>query len=68
MFISAAFGAVGSIGCQIAKLKGCRAIGSVGSDKKLRFLIDELGIDGGVNCKSACSLKEAFAQTYLCRH
>jgi NADPH-dependent curcumin reductase CurA len=34
VFVSAASGAVGSIVGQLAKLKGCRAIGSVGSDEK----------------------------------
>ena len=34
VFVSAASGAVGANVCQIAKLKGCRVIGSVGSDAK----------------------------------
>src|SRR5690606_18940163 len=32
VFVSAAAGAVGSVVCQIAKAKGCRVVGSVGSD------------------------------------
>jgi NADPH-dependent curcumin reductase CurA len=34
IFISSATGAVGSIACQIAKLKGARVIGSAGGEKK----------------------------------
>ncbi|MEZ4674031.1 MAG: NADP-dependent oxidoreductase [Caldilineaceae bacterium] len=35
VFVSAAAGAVGSIVCQIAKLQGCRVVGSAGSAEKL---------------------------------
>jgi hypothetical protein len=35
VFVSAASGAVGSIVGQLAKLKGCRAVGSVGSPEKV---------------------------------
>ncbi len=44
--VSGAAGAVGSIVCQIAKLKGCRVIGIAGSDEKVRYLTEELGVDG----------------------
>ncbi len=36
VFVSAAAGAVGQIVGQIAKLKGCRVVGSAGSDDKVR--------------------------------
>jgi NADPH-dependent curcumin reductase CurA len=45
VWVSAAAGAVGSIAAQIAKLKGHRVIGSAGSPAKVRFLLDELGLD-----------------------
>ena len=45
VWISAAAGAVGSIAAQIAKLKGCRVIGSAGSAGKVRFLLEEIGVD-----------------------
>jgi NADPH-dependent curcumin reductase CurA len=35
VFVSAAAGAVGQIVGQIAKLKGCRVVGSAGSDDKV---------------------------------
>jgi NADPH-dependent curcumin reductase len=51
--VSAASGAVGSIVGQIARLKGCRAVGVAGSAEKCAFVVDELGFDGCVNYKSA---------------
>ena len=45
--VSAAAGAVGSIVGQIAKLKGCRVIGIAGGPDKCRWLVEELGFDGG---------------------
>ncbi len=44
VFVSGAAGAVGSAAGQIAKLKGCRVIGSAGSDEKVAWL-RELGFD-----------------------
>jgi NADPH-dependent curcumin reductase CurA len=45
VWISAAAGAVGSLAAQIAKLRGHRVIGSAGSAAKVRFLLEELGLD-----------------------
>ena len=42
LVVSAAAGAVGSIVCQIGKIKGCRVIGIAGSDTKCKWLVDEL--------------------------
>jgi NADPH-dependent curcumin reductase CurA len=44
LFVSGAAGAVGSLVCQIAKIKGCRVIGSVGSKEKGEWL-KSLGVD-----------------------
>ena len=53
VFVSAASGAVGSIVCQIAKIKGCRVVGSAGSDQKVDWLLNTIGIDGAFNYKKA---------------
>jgi NADPH-dependent curcumin reductase CurA len=50
--VSAASGAVGSIVGQIARIKGCRAVGVAGSDEKCAFVVEELGFDACVNYKS----------------
>ena len=42
VLVSAAAGAVGSIVCQIAKLKGCRVVGIAGGARKCDWLRDEL--------------------------
>lgn len=52
VFVSAAAGAVGSVAGQIAKVAGCRVIGSAGADDKVAYLKDELGFDGAFNYKS----------------
>jgi len=49
--VSAAAGAVGSIVGQIAKIKGCRAVGLAGTDEKCRWIVDELGFDAAINYK-----------------
>jgi len=45
IFISGAAGAVGSVAGQLAKLRGCRVIGSAGSTEKVKFLRAECGFD-----------------------
>jgi len=52
VFVSAAAGAVGSVAVQIAKIKNCRTIGSCGSDEKVDYLTNELGLDGAFNYKT----------------
>ena len=52
VFVSAAAGAVGSMVCQIAKLKGCYVVGSAGSDEKVAWLVEEAGIDAAFNYKT----------------
>lgn len=61
VFVSAASGAVGANVCQLAKLKGCRVIGSVGSDAKATWLKDECGVDEVINYKTCDDLSAALA-------
>ena len=50
--VSAAAGAVGSVAGQIAKLRGCRAVGVAGSDAKCEYVTKELGFDACINYKT----------------
>ena len=61
VFVSGAAGAVGSAVCQIAKLKGCRVVGSAGSDDKAAWL-RSLGVDHVVNYRTAPNLLAAVAE------
>lgn len=51
VLVSAAAGAVGSVAGQIAKLKGCRVVGTAGSQEKCDYIVNELGFDAAVNYK-----------------
>jgi len=62
VLVSSAAGGVGSIVGQIARIKGCRAVGLTGSDDKCAWLTDTLGYDAAINYKAAdlrIALKEA---------
>ena len=50
--VSAAAGAVGSIVCQIAKIKGCRVVGIAGGEEKTQYLKDTLGLDAVIDYKA----------------
>jgi len=50
--VSAAAGATGSVVGQIAKIKGCRAVGIAGGAEKCRWLIDDYGFDAAIDYKS----------------
>lgn len=52
VFVSGAAGIVGSTVGQIAKIKGCRVIGTAGSDQKCKYLIEECGFDAAINYKT----------------
>ena len=49
VWISAASGAVGSLAGQLAKLHGCRVVGSAGGADKCRYVVEELGFDACVD-------------------
>jgi NADPH-dependent curcumin reductase CurA len=50
--VSGAAGAVGMTVGQIAKIKGCRAVGIAGGPEKCAYLVDELGFDAAIDYKS----------------
>lgn len=50
--VSAASGAVGAVVGQLAKIKGCRAVGIAGSPDKCKYVVDELGFDACINYKT----------------
>ena len=50
--VSAASGAVGQVVGQIARIMGCRVVGTAGSDDKIDFIVNELGFDAGINYKT----------------
>ena len=50
--VSGAAGAVGSIAVQLAKIKGCRAIGIAGGKSKCQWLLEACGADGAIDYKS----------------
>ncbi len=63
--VSAASGAVGGVVGQIARIKGCRAVGVAGSDQKCDYVVSDLGFDACVNYKRddfRQRLEEACAQ------
>ena len=45
LFVSTAAGAVGSVAAQMGKIMNCFVIGSTGSDEKVKWLVEEAGID-----------------------
>jgi NADPH-dependent curcumin reductase CurA len=58
IYISGAAGAVGSVAGQLAKIRGCRVIGSAGSAEKVAFLREECGFDGAFNYKDGPVLEQ----------
>lgn len=60
VFVSGAAGAVGSEVCQIAKIKGCRVVGTAGSAAKVRWLEEVAGVDVAINYKDTSNLRRAL--------
>ncbi|XP_077331384.1 prostaglandin reductase 1-like [Lithobates pipiens] len=59
VLVNSAAGSVGSIVGQIAKMKGCKVVGSASSDEKVEYL-KEIGFDEAFNYKTVSSLEEAL--------
>jgi NADPH-dependent curcumin reductase CurA len=49
--ISGAAGATGLVAGQIAKIKGCRAVGIAGGAEKCNYIVKELGFDAAIDYK-----------------
>src|SRR3990172_3765732 len=63
--VAAAWGAVGSVVGQLAKIWGCRAVGIAGGPEKCGYVTRELGFDACVDYKAGNlhrDLKEACAK------
>jgi len=58
--VSAASGAVGSVVGQLAKLKGCRAVGFAGGKDKCDYVVNELGFDACIDYKAAKDPKDLY--------
>ena len=58
IYISGAAGAVGNVAGQLAKLRGCRVIGSAGSDEKVQHLLEQCGFDAAFNYKTGPVLEQ----------
>jgi hypothetical protein len=58
LVVSTAAGAVGSIVCQLGKIKGCRVVGLAGADDKCAWVTGDLGADVCINYKTQDVAKE----------
>ncbi|MBC7481824.1 MAG: NADP-dependent oxidoreductase, partial [Rhizobacter sp.] len=58
--VSAASGAVGSVVGQLAKARGCRAVGIAGGKDKCAYVVDELGFDACVDYKAHADAKSLY--------
>ncbi len=61
VLVSGAAGAVGSMACQIAKLRGHKVIASAGGKDKIAFVKNELGVDETIDYKATSDLTQALA-------
>jgi NADPH-dependent curcumin reductase CurA len=58
--VSAASGAVGSVVGQLAKAKGCRAVGFAGGPEKCAYVTGELGFDACIDYKAHADGKALY--------
>lgn len=58
IYISGAAGAVGNVAGQLAKQRGCRVIGSAGSEEKVKQLLEKCGFDAAFNYKTGPVLEQ----------
>ncbi|MCB2064307.1 MAG: NADP-dependent oxidoreductase [Novosphingobium sp.] len=62
VFVSAASGGVGTLVCQMARIKGHKVIGAAGGARKAAFLRDVLQLDGVIDYKAEDNLTKALAR------
>ena len=60
--VSATTGAVGMVAAQVAKRLGLTVVGMASSDDKVRYLVDELGLDSAFNYRTVRSLDDALKE------
>jgi NADPH-dependent curcumin reductase len=53
VLVSGAAGSVGNVVGQIARIKGCRAVGIAGGQDKCRWLVDDVGFDAAIDYTNA---------------
>jgi NADPH-dependent curcumin reductase len=58
--VSAASGAVGSVVGQLAKSRGCRAVGIAGGREKCDYVVGELGFDACIDYKQHADSKSLY--------
>ncbi|MEX2615069.1 MAG: NADP-dependent oxidoreductase [Alphaproteobacteria bacterium] len=61
-FVSSAAGAVGQVAGQIARMQGCRVVGSAGSDEKIAHVTGVLGFDAAFNYRTVPSIAAALEE------
>jgi len=67
--VSAASGAVGSVVGQLARQRGCHAVGIAGGPEKCRYVVEDLGFDACIDYKArvdTTSLAAALAAACPC--
>ena len=62
VLVSGGAGAVGSLVGQIAKIKGCRAVGIAGTDDKVSYMTAELGFDAAFNYKTTADYAAKYRE------
>lgn len=64
VLVTSAAGGVGSIACQIGKIKGAQVTGLAGGTDKCAWLRDSLGLDAVIDYKAEADLDAALARVF----
>src|SRR5205823_505949 len=60
--VSGTMGAVGMVAAQVAKRLGLTVVGMASSNEKVRYLVDELGLDSAFNYRTVSSLDDVLKE------